>query len=103
MHSVLKIGDKKILVTHPEGTELKMEGGVLSATSSSHRSLEAQLKEQMGQEGVQWGDAIAWATKKLGIEACAPCKARQNILNHAKQLGIRETIKQIKDTFNVGS
>ena len=99
MQSTLKIGGKKILVTHPAGTELTMEGGKLSATIPSHRSLEAQLTEAMGQEGIQWGDAIAWATSKLGIDACAACKARQQILNHVKSLGMKETLLQIKETF----
>lgn len=99
MKTMLKIGDKKIVVNHPAGTSLNLEGGRLSMNMESHRSLESQLTNAMGQEGVKWGDAIAWATKHLGIEACAACKARQRILNHAKSLGIAETVRQIKETF----
>ena len=99
MQSMLKIGNQTIAVTHPEGTELMIEGGRLSAAIPSHRSLEAQLNESMHNEGIQWGDAIAWATSKLGIEQCAACKARQALLNQVKSLGVKETLRQIKETF----
>lgn len=99
MQSTLKIGNQKIVVTHPEGTELKMEDGRLSAQVPSHRSIEAQLNEEMSKHGVQWGDAIAWATSSLGIQPCPACKKRIHILNRAKQLGIVETVRQIKETF----
>ena len=49
--------------------------------------------------GIPWGDAIAWVTKKIGIEQCAPCKARQEILNRASEIGWLETLKQIKATL----
>lgn len=49
--------------------------------------------------GLKLGDAVAWVTKKIGIKQCAPCKARQEILNNAKQLGWSETIRQIKETL----
>ena len=99
MKTMLRIGDKKIAVEHPEGTTLALEGNRISVDMPSHRSLESQLNDAMGKEGIQWGDAIAWATSKLGIQACAACKARQRILNHAKSLGIQETVRQIKETF----
>ena len=102
MDSMLKIGDKKIKVTHPEGTELVIEGGKLTAQVPSHRSLEAQFNEAIGQEGIKWGDAIAWATSKMGIQQCAPCKSRQHILNQLRSLGVKETLRQIKETFNGG-
>lgn len=54
---------------------------------------------KMEAAGVQWGDAIAWVTKRLGIEQCAPCKARQEILNKVKEVGWIETFKQIKETL----
>lgn len=49
--------------------------------------------------GIPWGSAIAWATAKVGIAKCTSCKAREYILNHAKELGWAETFKQIRDTF----
>src|SRR5689334_21665148 len=99
MQSMLKIGNQQILVNHPDGTTLTMEGGTLRASAPSHCSVEAQLTEEMGKQGIQWRDAIAWATSKAGISPCPPCKARQRILNNAKNLGVMETIRQIKDTF----
>lgn len=57
------------------------------------------VDEELAKHGVQWGDAIAWVTKKIGMKQCAPCKARQEILNSASELGWVETIKQIKGTF----
>lgn len=62
---------------------------------ASGESLETQLES----EGIRWGDAVAWVTKKLGIKQCAPCKARQEILNRANELGWKETIRQIKETL----
>lgn len=58
-----------------------------------------ELDERLEQQGLKIGDTIAWVTKKLGIKQCAPCKARQEILNHARELGWGETFRQIKETF----
>lgn len=96
--SVLKIDGRTIIVSHPEGTTIKMEGGTLS-TEASHRSLEKQIISGLQKEGIQWGDAVAWATAKAGIEGCASCKQRQLILNQVKSLGLKEAFRQIKDTF----
>lgn len=98
MQSVLKIGDKKIVVSHPDGTNLKMNDGVLS-TETSHRSFEHELRVGLQHEGILWGDAMAWATKQMGIESCPTCVKRIAILNKAKQLGLVETFRQIKETF----
>ena len=57
------------------------------------------VDDELASHGVQWGDAIAWATKKLGIRQCAPCKARRLILNNVSKNGWADTIKQIKGTF----
>lgn len=57
------------------------------------------VDEELKKEGIQWGDAIAWVTKQIGVKQCAPCKARQEILNHAKQNGWAATFKAIKGTF----
>lgn len=95
MRSILKIGDKKIVVDHPEHTDLVVEGNKLKTTS--------KFREELQQEGVQWGDAIAWATKKLGMVQCAPCVKRQTILNNLKQLGVKEVAKQILATLKKDS
>ena len=57
------------------------------------------VRAELDASGIAWGDAVAWVTKRLGIRQCAPCKARQEILNQASQIGWAETMKQIKDTL----
>lgn len=99
MKTMLRIGDRKIAIEHPTGTTITLEGGKLEVETPANRSLESKLTDAMGKEGIQWGDAIAWATSKLGIQECAGCKARRQILNQAKNLGIAETIRQIKETY----
>ena len=101
MRSLLKIGTQQIVVEHPEGTELQMKDGKLSA-EPSHRSTEHQLREELGKQGVQWGDAIAWATHKVGLNQCAACKKRQALLNQVSQLGVVETARQVARTFRGG-
>ena len=58
-----------------------------------------EVEEKLEAQGLKIGDTIAWVTKKLGLKQCAPCKARQEILNHARELGWSETLRQIKETF----
>ena len=55
-----------------------------------------ELNETLEKEGIQWGDAIAWATEKAGIKQCPACHARQLILNEAGANGLPLTIKSIK-------
>lgn len=100
MQTLLTIGTQQIVIDHPQDIELSFDGHTLRSTLKSHRSLEAQLNEALGSEGIQWGDAIAWATDKAGVKPCAPCKSRIHILNHVKQLGLKETLRQLKETFH---
>lgn len=58
-----------------------------------------EVERELEKAGVKWGDAVAWVTKKFGIQQCSRCKARQEIMNHASELGFAETMKQIKETF----
>lgn len=58
-----------------------------------------ELNAQMERNGVQWGSAIKWVTKRLGIKQCSACKARETILNHAAEKGWAATIKELKETF----
>lgn len=51
------------------------------------------VEEELARQGIKWGDAVAWVTKKLGVQQCAPCKARQVIMNQ----GIAETVKHIRN------
>ena len=91
------LGERKIPENEPY-TFLKDEAIVgvdWNCKGAEQRDVEAELAEQ----GVQWGDAIAWVTKKFGIKQCTPCKARQEILNNANELGWIETARRIKDTL----
>lgn len=58
-----------------------------------------QVNQELERHGLKLGDAISWATTRLGIKKCASCAARQEILNAARDLGWAETIKQIRETF----
>ena len=49
--------------------------------------------------GIKWGTAIKKVTSWIGIKQCSGCKAREVILDKAKELGWAETIKQLKDTI----
>lgn len=58
-----------------------------------------EVDANLERAGLKLGDAIAWVTHKMGIQQCAPCKARQEILNNVSKVGWAATLKQIKDTF----
>jgi len=62
-----------------------------------------EVEKMLGANSIQWGDAIAWVTKKFGVQQCSPCKARQEILNNVAENGWADTLKQLKETFNAGS
>ena len=49
--------------------------------------------------GIQWGDAVAWVTKRFGIRHCSSCQARREILNRMNELGLKEVIRRIKETL----
>lgn len=58
-----------------------------------------EVDAMMEAEGIQWGSAIKWVTSKVGLKQCSSCKAREVILNHAKELGWGETLRQLKETL----
>ena len=98
-----KIGESSYWVStdvpyrHPVGAvntgEIRWDCGKQTVTPPD------EVDKQLANSGLQLGDTIAWVTKKLGVKQCAPCKARQEILNHVKQLGWVETLKQIRQTL----
>lgn len=77
--------------------EFIVEGAIRYDCGNSFSSSD-DLMDKLEGEGIQWGDAVAWVTKKLGVQSCAPCKARQVILNHMTEVGFINTIKALKDT-----
>jgi len=92
------LGERKI----PENTPYRLlVGEALAGVDwDCGEVLQVDVEAELKKAGLQLGDAIAWVTKKVGIKQCAPCKARQEILNHVSELGWTETIKQIRGTFN---
>lgn len=58
-----------------------------------------EVASELRKEGIKWGDAVAWATRQLGIQQCPPCKTRQAILNEVSKVGWLETVKRIKETL----
>lgn len=97
MESQLKIGNHRVQVRHPEGTVLRVEGKTLVA--DPQRPEDVRFRQELEREGVKWGDVVKWITTKLGVEQCASCRTRQEILNRARQLGWKEAIRQIKETL----
>jgi len=82
------------MVRHPEGTALRREGKALIA--APQRPEDVRFRQDLEQAGVQWGDAVKWATDRLGIHQCASCEEAQAVMNHVKQLGWVEAIRQIR-------
>lgn len=83
----------------PYSAEWKFTGEIAWDCGNDPVPSGPSVDEELNKAGIQWGDAIAWVTKKIGVKQCAPCKARQEILNHAKENGWVATLKSIKETF----
>ena len=95
-----------ILLQNPAGDIRKVAEGVPyrllpgeQIIGSSANEDKLVMETALSEAGVKWGDAVAWVTKRLGIKQCAPCKARQEILNHMGEYGVAETIRQLKETI----
>lgn len=58
-----------------------------------------EVDAMMERNGILWGSAVKWVTQRIGIKQCSACKAREEILNHAKKYGWVETMKQLRETF----
>ena len=81
-----------------EGMPYRLLPGEFVAGSTQNED-QIRVETALAENGIKWGDAVAWVTKRLGITQCAPCKARQEILNHMGEFGLAETIKQLKETI----
>lgn len=60
---------------------------------------EQQLNEGLAKQGIRWGDAVARLTKAFGIKPCSSCEKRRQILNAAREHGIAETLKRLRETL----
>jgi hypothetical protein len=85
----------------PENTEYQLlqEESIVGVDWNCGHVIQDDVEAHLQEAGLKLGDAIAWVTHKLGIPQCAPCKARQEILNNAQKLGWKETIRQLKETL----
>ena len=101
-----------IILQNCQGQERIVEEGVVyyptdecerEPIRSDQVDLWGSFQAEMDVQGIQWGDAIAWVTHKFGISQCTPCRARQEILNKAGTLGVKETVRQIIGTFKRNS
>jgi hypothetical protein len=79
--------------------EYIVDGAIRWDCGPQNEAVEDTVMATLEKAGIPWGDAIAWVTKKIGIQQCAPCKARQEILNNASKNGWTETLRQIKETL----
>lgn len=46
---------------------------------------------------IKLGDAIAGLTKVLHIPHCSKCEKRRQILNEIQNLGIKETVRRLRE------
>lgn len=89
----------------PENTPYRLGEGEY-VYGSARDETEQQLHEELAAQGMRLGDVvhrIIKATrldKALGKQNCTPCAERQRILNDARQLGVRETVRQLVETFS---
>mgnify|MGYP007099590471 CR=1 FL=1 len=103
---------QKILLIGPEGERWIDEGqpfrfmpGERVAEDEKGSSIitpdedEQELRVGVTNQGFQWGDAVEKLTKVFGIKPCSSCEKRRQILNAAKELGIKETLSKLKETF----
>ena len=72
--------------------------GIVDWACEGGSTQQREVDAMMERNGIQWGSAIAWVTKRIGVRQCSSCKAREEILNSAKELGWAETIRQLKET-----
>lgn len=102
-----------IIWKRPDGTEYRVASGqafrpglgdqntglIDWQCDNSPGTTQHEVDAMLDKSGVQWGNAIKWVTNKIGVKQCSSCKAREVILNSAKELGWTEVMRQLKDTF----
>jgi hypothetical protein len=100
MASLIAIKDKEGNVRYMQSpARLKLGDEVLGHVrynDRTHQPEQQTIQTVLSHEGIKWGDAIAWATSKVGIKGCAPCKANQELYNQSLKLGLQETARRIK-------
>ena len=94
-----------LVIRQTNGSVRLMASGIDPALQEGEeilREVPDSLADDFYNSGIKWGDVIAWAATKVGIDSCGNCKTRQFILNHIAENGVAETIRQIKETYSHG-
>jgi hypothetical protein len=66
---------------------------------------EIELNRELAKEGMGLGDFVAKAIKSsrldklFGKTGCSACERRRQVLNMAREKGVMETLKQLRETF----
>lgn len=89
----------------PENTPYRLgEGEYVYGSAQDHT--EQELHQELAAHGMRLGDAVASLIKATRLDKlmrkqnCTPCAERQRILNNARELGVRETVRQLVETLN---
>lgn len=103
---------KLVLLKGPNGTRTVVEGDVFRflpgefvVGSTGEDPTEAQLAQELAKEGIGLGDMVAKAIKSTRLDRlfgktnCTACERRRQILNMAREQGVLETLKQLKETL----
>ena len=87
----------------PDGTRRTIPDGIEFIKKPGERVVPdvsfEEVKQAVDRAGLQVGDMIAALTKTLGIKPCASCEKRRLILNRIREIGLKDTITQLKETF----
>lgn len=66
---------------------------------------EEEIIDMLRARGVQWGSLLkdgihtAKLDKLFGKEGCTRCARRANVLNHARENGVKKTFQLLMETF----
>ena len=88
-----------------EGLPYRLQPGEYVFGSTAGKD-QATLATALEAEGIQWGDLMASGIKAAKLDKlfgktnCTACVRRQQILNRIGTIGLKETIRQIKETLD---
>lgn len=103
---------KLILLKGPNGTRTVVEGEVFRFLAGEvvvgpvgDDPTESEINRELAKEGMGLGDFVKKAIKStrldklFGKKHCSACERRRQILNMARENGVKETLKQLKETL----
>jgi len=84
----------------PENTPFRLEAGE-GVIGSERDETETQLHNELHAEGIGFGDFIEKAIKlipeAIRPQHCSQCEKRKQVLNRVRELGVKETLKQLRE------